>query len=171
MHSDEPETGEASNPRHVFEALSDDVDQCFERVQQDLYSPDENGEFRFDQANARSYARAAFACIEGFACFMVPPAGRVLTTSLDDSVRSMFALMDRAHPIEPHRDTGQQWWAHFLAAIKIRDRLAYPKSAADLDVSHADLMTIIDADAGFRLLLSRYLEESLPPEPLDRLDG
>jgi hypothetical protein len=83
----------------------------------------------------------------------------------------MFALMDRAKPIEANPDTGKQWWAHFQAAIKIRDRLTYPQSAADLDVSHADLMTIIDADAGFRLLLSRYLEQSPQSELIEHVYG
>ncbi len=202
MHSDERETGDNNNPHHVFETLSDDVDQCFERIQQDLYGTDDNGDFRFDQSNARTYARAAFACIEGFACFVrgwsisrlhdedrltnlecfpsvepkfeereVPPAKRAPTASLEESVRSMFSRMDGAHPIEPDRDAGKHWWTHFQAAIRIKDRLTYPRSAADLAVSHADLMTIIDADAGFRLLLSRYLEQSPPLELIEHVDG
>lgn len=170
MHSDERETGDNNNPHNVFETLSDDVDQCFERIQQDLYGTDDNGDFRFDQSNARTYARAAFACIEGFACF-VRVWGISSATSLEESVRSMFSRMDGAHPIESDRDAGKHWWAHFQAAIRIKDRLTYPRSAADLAVSHADLMTIIDADAGFRLLLSRYLEQSPPLELIEHVDG
>ena len=184
MNCDEPATGDDSSPQQVFEKLSDDVEQCFDRIQPDLYSPDESGEFKFDQSNARTYARAAVACMEGLACFMqawavyqlraegeIASPERALTTSLDESVRSMFALMDRVHSIEPHRDAGRHWWVHLQAAIIIRDRITYPTSVADLDVSHADLMTVIDADAGFRLLLSSYLEQSPPAEPIEQVDG
>jgi hypothetical protein len=184
MNCDEPEIGDASSPQQVFERLSDDVEQCFNRIQPDLYSPDDSGEFKFDQSNARTYARAAVACMEGLACFMkawaiyqlrveeeIPSPERAPTTSLDESVRSMFALMDRVRSIEPPRDAGRQWWAHLQAAIKIRDRVTCPRSVADLDVSHADLMTVIDADAGFRLLLSSYLEQSPPSEPIEQVDG
>ena len=173
MNCDEPEVAGDSSPQQVFERLSEDVEQCFDRIQPDLYSPDESGEFNFDQSNARTYARAAFACMEGLACFIeawaihqlraageTPPPERALTTSLDESVRLMFALMERVHPIEPHGDAGRQWFVRFQEAIRIRDRITYPKSVADLDVSHGDLMTVIDADAGFRLLLSSYLEQA-----------
>ena len=182
MNCDEPEVAGDSSPQQVFERLSEDVEQCFDRIQPDLYSPDESGEFNFDQSNARTYARAAFACMEGLACFIeawaihqlraageTPPPERAPTTSLDESVRSMFALMERVHPIEQHGDAGRQWWVRFQEAIRIRDRITYPKSVADLDVSHGDLMTVIDADAGFRLLLSSYLEQSPSSEPIEQV--
>jgi hypothetical protein len=60
--------------------------------------------------------------------------------------------------IEPQLGTGRQWWASFQLAIQLRHRMAHPLAPGDLCLSREEILTVVDADAGFRLLLSRYLE-------------
>jgi hypothetical protein len=164
-------------PRQVFAILSGDVDRCFRLLDAALGSPEQVGGQEFGESEVRSYVRAAFACMEGMTFCMrawvaerttelpadqSPPvdAESALEQSadLESNVTSMFNQLDRFIRIEPQPGTGRQWWMSFQNAIQLRHRMAHPRLPADLVLSREEILTIVDADAGFRLLLSRYLE-------------
>jgi hypothetical protein len=60
--------------------------------------------------------------------------------------------------VESQWHSNEQWWTSLRQAIEVKYRLASPTSAADLEISAAELMTVVDAEAGFRLRLAAYLE-------------
>lgn len=161
------------SPQQVFAILSDDVDRCFQL----LGSPEDVEEREYDESAARSYARAAFACMEGMTfCMRAWVAERVPEPQaeqhssqegesaaeqrgdFESDVTAMFTQMDQVMRIEPQFGTGRQWWLNFQKAIHLRRRMMHPRSWTDLALSHEEMLTIVDADAGFRLLLSRYLD-------------
>jgi hypothetical protein len=185
------EEGADSGLQGVFAALSDDLDRCFRRLDNAFKDPETDEDYGYDEADGRSYVRAAFACIEGV-CFAtriwatahLMDEGRVSDEetwaanlmSIEDEVRrSMddlsleenasltFSLLDRVYGVEPQLDTSRQWWSSFNQAIALRDRLYHPRTAPDLDISVGDVMTVVDAEAGFRLQVSTYLEMGQPP--------
>jgi hypothetical protein len=172
----DPEMDSVS-PQQVFAILSGDVDRCFRLLDAALGGPEEAGEQQYGESDVRSYVRAAFACMEGMTfCMRAWAAERGVQTradqrqaaaeegalelwvDLESSVKSMFAQLDQVKRIEPQMGTGRQWWTNFQNAIQLRRRMMYPQLPADLALSREELLTIVDADAGFRLLLSRYLE-------------
>jgi hypothetical protein len=166
------------SPRRVFAVLSDDVDRCFKLLDGVSLGSEEAGEQQYNEFEVRSYVRAAFACIEGMTFCMIEwaAAERVdgmradqlhsvteegapeRREDLESNVKSMFAQLDQVKRIEPQIGTGRAWWTSFRKAIQLRRRMTRPRLPADLALTREELLTIVDADAGFRLLLSRYLE-------------
>jgi hypothetical protein len=171
---------EAMTLRDVFEVLSGDLDTCFAPLERSLESPDEDGNYSFEATAARNYVNVAFASIAGLASCMRQWAiarlrrdnagdaveewadelidGREMAP-LEQAVRLGFGLLDRACNFESQWNTNEQWWSSFRTAIQIKYRLTSPTCAADLDISSGELMTVIDAEAGFRLRLAVYVEE------------
>lgn len=164
------------NLREVFEILSGDLDACFEPLQRSLESPDEGGNFSFEGTAARNYVSAAFACIAAVstcmrqwavarlhcdeaADYVEQWADEQAMTPLERAVRRGFALLDRACNVDSQWHANEQWWASFRKAIEIKYRLTSPQSATDLEISSDELMTVVDAEAGFRLRLAGYLDE------------
>lgn len=176
MSIHDPDMDEVS-PQQVFLILSGDVERCFKLLEAELSGSEEAGE-QYGQPEARNYARAAFACMEGMTfCMSQWAAERMaelrssqhrpaaeqsalaLSADLRSQVESMFTQLDQVRRIEPQIGTGRQWWSNFQNALQVRLRMMYPRRSADLALSQEEILTIVDADAGFRLLLSRYLEE------------
>jgi hypothetical protein len=165
--------------RDVFEILSDDLNICFEPLQQCLQNPDEDGNYRFVGAAARTYVNVAFACIASVCTCMrqcavarlqcdasseeIEELAEQLTdgpamTPLEKAVRLAFGLLDRTITVESQWQANEQWWLNLLGAIEIKYRLASPASSADLEISAGELMMVVDAEAGFRLRVAAYLE-------------
>jgi hypothetical protein len=178
MHPTESENAPISL-RDVFEILSADLNSCFEPLQQSLENPDEDGNYAFEGTAARTYVNVAFACIASVcSCTRQWALARLqyaegdndieelaeqlaegsAMTPLEKAVRLGFGLLDRACTVESQWHSNEQWWASLRQAIEIKYRLASPTSAADLEISAAELMTVVDAEAGFRLRLAAYLE-------------
>jgi hypothetical protein len=172
---DDAEMNEIS-PQQVFAILSDDVDRCFELMSPTVGSAEE-AEREYEESAVRSYVRAAFACMEGMTfCMRAWAAERVPEPQaeqhsspegesapeqqgdLESSLTAMFTQVDQVMRIEPQLGTGRQWWSNLQKALELRQRLAHPRSWTDLAFTRDEILTIVDADAGFRLLLSRYLE-------------
>jgi hypothetical protein len=170
---------ELSNLRGVFGILSDDLNICFEPLQQCLENPDEDGNYAFEGTAARTYVNVAFACIASVCTCMrrcavarlqcdasneeIEKLAEQLTagtamTPLEKAVRLAFGLLDRAFTVESQWQANEQWWQNLLEAIEIKYRLTSPASAADLEISADEVMTVVDAEAGFRLRLAAYLE-------------
>jgi hypothetical protein len=180
MHSTESDN-DPVNLREVFEVLSGDLNACFEPVQQCLQDPDEDGNFSFEGSAARNYVSVAFACIASVSTCMrqwavarMDPdeAGRYLheqedvlsdgqvMTPLEKAVRIGFGLLDRVYGVESQsQPNDEQWWRSLRWAIATKYRLTSPAAAADLEISADELMTVIDAEVGFRLRMAAYLEE------------
>lgn len=165
------------SPREVFTILSEDVDRCFELMSSTVGSTEEVDEREYEESAVRSYVRAAFACMEGMTfCMrawaaerMPEPGAEQCTTpegqsapeqqgDLESNVTAMFTQLDQVVRIEPQLGTGRQWWQNLQKALQLRHRMAHPRSWTDLAFTREEILTIVDADAGFRLLLSRYLE-------------
>lgn len=153
------------SPQQVFATLSDDVDRCFELMSATEDSSEEVDEREYEETAVRSYARAAFACMEGMTfCMRAWAAERVSEPlaeqqgDLESDLTAMFSQLDQVVRIEPQLGTGRQWWLNLQKALQLRDRLMHPRSWTDLAFTREEILTIVDADAGFRLLLSRYLE-------------
>ena len=171
MHSTEAQYAPV-NLREVFEVLSGDLNNCFAPLQQSMESPDEDGNYTFDGTVARTYVNVAFACIASVATCMRQWAtahlqydidereytGGAEMTPLEKAIRIGFGLLDHVCNIETQWQANEQWWLNLRRAINIKYRLASPHSAADLEISAAEIMTVVDAEAGFRLRLSSYLE-------------
>jgi len=159
-------------PQQVFAILSADVDRCFERLESVLGGSQETGELQYGESEVRSYVRAVFACMEGMTfCMRVwasegtaehhPEAQEGALeewADLESNVKSMFTQLDSVRPIEPQIGTGRQWWINVQNACLLRSRITHPQQPTDLALSREEILSIVDADAGFRLLLSRYLE-------------
>ena len=79
-------------------------------------------------------------------------------TPLEKAVRLGFGLLDYVCNLDTQWHANEQWWTNMRRAIGIKYRLASPLSAADLEVSAEEVMTVVDAEAGFRLRLAAYLE-------------
>ena len=168
------------NLREVFEVLSDDLNICFAPLQQSMESPDEDGNYTFDGTAARTYVNVAFACIASVATCMRQWATAHLQyhidehrftgpedmTPLEKAIRIGFGLLDHVCNVEMQWHANEQWWLSLRRAIAIKYRLASPHSPADLQISAEEIMTVVDAEAGFRLRLAAYLEE---PAPAHRL--
>jgi hypothetical protein len=165
------------SPQQVFAILSEDVDRCFELMSSREGSAEEVDEREYEESAVRTYARAAFACMEGMTFCMrtwaaerlpEPRAEQCSTAQglsapeqqgdLESNVTAMFTQLDRVVRIEPQLGTGRQWWLNLQKAFQLRHRMAHPRSWTDLAFTREEILTIVDADAGFRLLLSRYLE-------------
>jgi hypothetical protein len=165
------------SPREVFTILSEDVDRCFELMSSTEPGAQEVDEQQYEESAVRSYARAAFACMEGMTFCMrawaaqrmpepgaeqfPPPEGQSAADQqgdLESNVTAMFTQLDQVVRIEPQLGTGRQWWLSLQKAFQLRRRMVHPRSWADLAFTREEILTIVDADAGFRLLLSRYLE-------------
>lgn len=164
MRNHDAEMNELS-PQQVFAILSEDVDRCFELMSATEDSSEEVDEREYEESAVRSYARAAFACMEGMTFCMrawaaerVPEPRTEQQGDLESDVTAMFTQLDQVVPIEPQLGAGRQWWQNLQRALQLRHRLAHPRSWADLAFTREEILTIVDADAGFRLLLSRYLE-------------
>ena len=164
------------NLREVFEVLSGDLNICFAPLQQSMESPDEEGNYTFDATAARTYVNVAFACIASVATCMRQWATAHLPhdvdeqrfssaeemTPLERAIRIGFGLLDHALNVEMQWHASEQWWLSLRRAIDIKYRLASPRSPADLEISAEEIMTVVDAEAGFRLRLAAYLEEPAP---------
>jgi len=179
MHSTEAQQAPA-NIRDVFEVLSGDLNICFAPLQQSMESPDEEGNYTFDGTAARTYVNMAFACIASAATCMRQWAMWQLQcdadyaeqfssgdelTPLEKAIRIGFGLLDQISAVDMEAagwHGNQQWWLSLQRAIEIKYRLASPVSPADLEISAEELMTVVDAEAGFRLRLAAYLEEPAP---------
>jgi hypothetical protein len=162
--------------KEVFEVLSSDLNICFAPLQQSMESPDAEGNYVFDGSAARTYVNVAFACIASVATCMRQWATAHLQhdiderqytggedmTPLEKAVRIGFGLLDHVCNVEMQWHAGEQWWQSLRRAIAIKYRLASPRSPADLEISAEELMTVVDAEAGFRLRLAAYLEEPAP---------
>jgi plasmid maintenance system antidote protein VapI len=153
------------SPQQVFAILSDDVDRCFEIMNPTADSPEEVEEHDYEETAVRSYVRAAFACMEGMAFCMrawaaerVPESQAEQQADLESNLTAMFTQLDQVMRIEPQLGTGRQWWLNLQKALELRHRMAHPRSWTDLALTREEILTVVDADAGFRLLLSRYLE-------------
>ena len=165
------------SPQQVFAILSDDVDRCFELMSSTVGSAEEADEREYEESAVRSYLRAAFACMEGMTfCMRAWAAERVpepqaeqhsspegasapeQREDLESNLTAMFTQLDQVMRIEPQLGTGRQWWLNLQKALELRHRLAHPRCWTDLAFTREEILTIVDADAGFRLLLSRYLE-------------
>lgn len=154
-----------TSPREVFAILSDDVDRCFELISHTGGSSEEVEDLEYDETAVRSYARAAFACMEGMTFCMrawaaerVPEPRAEQQGDLESDVTAMFSQLDEVARIEPQLGTGRQWWLNLQKALQLRRRMTHPRSWTDLALTREEILTVVDADAGFRLLLSRYLE-------------
>jgi hypothetical protein len=177
MHAPESENDPAGL-RDVFEILSGDVNRCFEPLRLCMENPDEDGNYSFEGTAARTYVSVAFACIASV-CTCVRQwavalqgdtpgndleavadelAAEEEMTPLEKAVRIGFGLLERARTVESQWHANEQWWASLRTAIGIKYRLTRPTSAADLEISADELMTVVDAEAGFRLRLAAYLE-------------
>jgi hypothetical protein len=170
--------------REVFEVLSDDLNTCFAPLQQSMESPDAEGNYAFDGTVARTYVNVAFACIASVATCMRQWATAHLQhdiderqftggqdmTPLEKAIRIGFGLLDHVCNVEMQWHANEQWWLSLRRAIDIKYRLASPHSPADLEISAEELMTVVDAEAGFRLRLAAYLEEPAPAHQF-RLSG
>jgi hypothetical protein len=86
--------------------------------------------------------------------------------SLAENVSLTFTLLDRIHRVEPLLDTGQQWWSSLQKVAQLKGRITHPQGASDLSISRDELMIMVDAEAGYRLLLSSYLELNKPSAPV-----
>jgi hypothetical protein len=166
--------------RDVFAILSGDLDTCFAPLERSMEIPDEDGNYSFEATAARNYVNVAFACIVGLSSCMREWAavrlqcdnagdyveewadqlmdGREMAP-LEQAVRLGFDLLDRACNFESQWDANEQWWTSLRKAIQIKYRLTSPTCAADLEISPDELMTVIDAEAGFRLRFAVYVEE------------
>ncbi|MBS0419580.1 MAG: hypothetical protein JSR66_17865 [Proteobacteria bacterium] len=175
MHSTESQQQPVSL-REVFEVLSGDLNICFAPLQQSMENPDEDGNYTFDPTAARTYVNVAFACIASVATCMRQWATAHLPhdvdeqrfsnaedmTPLERAIRIGFALLDHVCNVEMQWHASEQWWLSLRRAIDIKYRLASPRSPADLEISAEEIMTVVDAEAGFRLRLAAYLEEPAP---------
>jgi hypothetical protein len=153
------------SPQQVFAILSDDVDRCFELMSPTVGSAEEADEHEYEESAVRSYVRAAFACMEGMTFCMrawaaerSPAPQAEQQEDLESNLTAMFTQLDQIMRIEPQLGTGRQWWMNLQKALELRHRLAHPRWWTDLAFTREEILTIVDADAGFRLLLSRYLE-------------
>jgi hypothetical protein len=172
MHSRDSEAV-CRNLREVFEALSGDLDATFRRLEGAFDSPDDTGNYTFEQSDARSYVTAAFACIQGI-CFCMRhtslaslqtegamsdlPTTAQSVGTLEEDIRLAFDLLDRVCEAEPRLDTAMSWWSSLQTSIRLWDRLSNPVTVSDVQISPADLVTVTDSEAGFRLLVSTYWE-------------
>jgi len=178
MQSTEPQQ-EPIDLQAVFEVLSGDLNASFAPLQQSMESPDEEGNYSFDGTAVRTYVNVAFACIASVATCIRQWAGAQLRydfdeqaeqfngediTPLERAVRIGFGMLDHVCNVEMPWHANEQWWTSLRRAIEIKYRLASPTSPADLDVSAEELMTVVDAEAGFRLRLAAYLEEPAPAQ-------
>ncbi len=165
--------------REVFEVLSGDLNICFAPLQQSMESPDEDGNYTFDGTAARTYVNVAFACIASVATCMRQWAAAQLQydfdeqaeqfsgedmTPLERAVRVGFGMLDHVCNVEMQWHANEQWWMSLRRSIEIKYRLASPTSPADLEISAEELMTVVDAEAGFRLRLAAYLEDPAPAQ-------
>jgi hypothetical protein len=175
MHSTESQQAPI-NLGEVFETLSGDLNTCFAPLQQSMESLDEEGNYSFDATAARTYVNVAFACIASVATCMRQWAMAQLPydideqqfisgadmTPLEKAVRLGFTLLDYVCNVDTQWHASEQWCASLRRAIEIKYRLASPLSAADLEISADELMTVVDAEAGFRLRLTAYMEDPAP---------
>jgi hypothetical protein len=162
----------------VFEVLSGDLNTSFAPLQQSMENPDEDGNYSYDGTAARTYVNVAFACIASVTTCMRQWAMAQLQypiderqfigagdmTPLEKAVRLGFGLLDYVCNVDTQWHANEQWWTNMRRAIAIKYRLASPTSAADLAVSAEEVMTVVDAEAGFRLRLAAYLEEPAPAQ-------
>jgi hypothetical protein len=162
----------------VFEVLSEDLNTSFAPLQQSMESPDEDGNYTFDATAARTYVNVAFVCIASVTTCMRQWAAEQLQgqiderqfigagdmTPLEKAVRLGFGLLDYVCNRDTQWHANEQWWTSMCRAIDLKYRLASPLSAADLEISAAELMTVVDAEAGFRLRLAAYLEDPTPEQ-------
>lgn len=183
MHSTEAQQAQVYL-REVFEVLSGDLNVCFAPLQQSMESPDADGNYVFDGTAARTYVNVAFACIASVATCMRQWAtahlqddiderqftGGAEMTPLEKAIRIGFGLLDHVCHVEMQWQASEQWWLSLRRAIALKYRLASPHSPADLEISAEELMTVVDAEAGFRLQLAAYLEEPAPARQF-RLSG
>jgi hypothetical protein len=178
MHATESQQAHI-NLGAVFETLSGDLNICFAPLQESMASLDEEGNYSFDPTAARTYVNVAFACIASVSTCMRQWAVAQLPNDIDErqfisdadmtplekAVRLGFTLLDYVCNVDTQWDASEQWCASMRRAIDIKYRLASPLSAADLEISAEELMTVVDAEAGFRLRLAAYLEDTTPVEP------
>jgi hypothetical protein len=167
----------------VFEVLSGDLNTSFAPLQESMENPDAEGNYVYDGTAARTYVNVAFACIASVATCMRQWAmaqlqydiderqfiGEGDMTPLEKAVRLGFGLLDYVCNLDTQWHANEQWWTNMRRAIAIKYRLASPISAADLEVSAEEVMTVVDAEAGFRLRLAAYLEPA--PTPQYQLSG
>jgi len=167
----------------VFEVLSGDLNTSFAPLQESMENPDAEGNYVYDGTAARTYVNVAFACIASVTTCMRQWAmaqlqydiderqfiGEGDMTPLEKAVRLGFGLLDYVCNLDTQWHANEQWWTNMRRAIAIKYRLASPISAADLEVSAEEVMTVVDAEAGFRLRLAAYLEPA--PTPQYQLSG
>src|SRR5262249_49729528 len=124
----------------------------------------------------RTYVNVAFACIASMTTCMRQWAmaqlphdiderqfiGEGDMTPLEKAVRLAFGLLDYVCNVDTQWYANEQWWTNMRRAIDIKYRLSSPATAADLEISAEELMTMVDAEAGFRLRIAAYLEEPTP---------
>jgi hypothetical protein len=160
----------------VFEVLSNDLNGSFAPLQQSMENPDEDGNYTFDGTAARTYVNVAFACIASVTTCMRQWALAQLPhdiderqfingedmTPLEKAVRLSFGLFDYVCNVDTQWYASEQWCTSLRRAIDIKYRLASPLSAADLEISAGELMTVVDAEAGFRLRVAAYMEDPSP---------
>jgi hypothetical protein len=172
MSSTDPQQ-DPVNLGEVFEVLSADLNSSFAPLQESMENPDAQGNYAFDGTAARTYVNVAFVCIASMTTCMRQWAMAQLQhdiderqligagdmTPLEKAVRLGFGLLDYVCNVDTQWYANEQWWTNMRRAIDIKYRLASPASAADLEISAEELMTMVDAEAGFRLRIAAYLEE------------
>jgi hypothetical protein len=79
-------------------------------------------------------------------------------TRLADNIRFAFALQEKALGRAKKFDPSTEWWSCLKSSIKVRDRLAHPKLPEDVDVSGAEIETVLKAYEGFKQRVMYYAE-------------
>jgi hypothetical protein len=65
------------------------------------------------------------------------------------NIRFAFAILAEANGVANPLRIEPRWWHLLKDSIKVRDRLMHPRWPADLDVSPKEVITLIQAKAGF----------------------
>jgi hypothetical protein len=77
---------------------------------------------------------------------------------LASNIRFAFQLLERATQGAFKFDASSPWWAALRNTIKVRDRLTHPRLPQDIDVSGGEIVTALEARAGFESILLGYRE-------------
>jgi hypothetical protein len=81
---------------------------------------------------------------------------------LRPNIRFAFAMFDRANGNAPRFDPTASWWSDLAVTIRVRDRLTHPRKPEDADVSGAEILTALNARAGFEEEVLKRLRKDLP---------
>lgn len=90
---------------------------------------------------------------------------------LPDNIRFTISTCNRMFATEADVGAGGMGWNSFLAAIEIRNRLAHPKQAADLNVSDEELETCKSSSAWFNQLIASFVTALVHRNTNDSKDG